>query len=478
MSKLALLTPSLIAAVLAGCAVGPDYQRPVTPLALSFQAHPAIPTAPTEPESRWWQHFGDPVLDDLVDAAISSNHDLRIAEARLSAARALRRGTLWAFGPEGRSIARLNRGRPSDLETGDTTTPVGEYWMAGFDAAWELDIFGGKRRQAEAAAAETDVSQAQWRTTQVSLLAEVAANYFNLRHSESSLDLVRRQADSVDRSLTIARDRVAAGRGTALDTARLESLQHEIQALAPTYDYEISAARHRLAVLLGRQPGDLSLPPLTTKATVTSPVILAVGSPESLLRRRPDVQRAERSLAAATAWVGADTAALFPRVNISGVFQFVGASFGNLGDVGTSGWNVSPVVTWDLLNFGQLHARRDVARARAEAAAAAYEQSVLIALEDVANSLARYRSALDRRQSLDARLAADERAFALAQTQDEAGAIDPLARLDIERNALVSAREAVTARQAQQQALIAVYKALAGSWENPATLTQDFYSNG
>lgn len=454
----------LSVALFAGCAVGPDYKAPAIPPPASFHQTATLPTVATEPESRWWRNFGDPVLDDLVASALARNHDLRIARARLTEARALRRGALWALGPEAAAGGRFDRRRLSEVEGGAPGAPVGETWSVGFDAAWELDLFGRNRRRAEAAAAETGVVEAGLRATQVSLLAELAASYFSLRQTEITLELVRQQAGLVQRSLEIANQRLAAGRGTRLDTARLESLWHETRSRLPSLEQELAVHHHRLAVLVGLAPGELNLP--SRRVEPATPATLALGSPAGLLRRRPDVQRAERTLAAATALAGADTAAFFPTVSVSGVLQFVGLSSGSLGDRSTASWNVTPALRWDLLNYGRLRARLQGGRARTDAALADYEKSVLIALEDVENSLARYRAALARRASLDSRMTADEAARALAQKQDEAGGLDPLARLDVERAALASARDAIAARRDQQLALVALYKSFAGGWND------------
>lgn len=461
MSKLTPLVPLAFAALLAGCAVGPYYVAPPPiPASQFIQAH-AAPFVANPPPTQWWSHFNDPVLSQLVTDALARNHDLRVAQARLAEARALRRGSLWAFAPSGSAGAALQRGRPSETEARTTMPPVGETWSAGFDATWELDLFGRTRRAAEAASAEVGATEADLRGVQVAVLAEVAASYFALRGTEESFLLVREQLVLLRESHALTERRVAAGRGTPLDTARTEALLRETEALLPLLERDSHTHRHRLAVLLGRTPGELDLAPAEL-ATAPAEAV-AIGTPAELLRRRPDVQRAERALAAATARIGVSTAALFPEVSLNGVFRFVGLSSSDLGDAGTRSWGVAPTLRWRVLDYGRLQAQLAASRAHADGALAYYEATVLRALEDTENALARYRAALARGDSLDARRAAADRARTLAHRQYEAGATDPLSRLDAERTALTAERDAVNARTERHLALVSLYKALGGA---------------
>ena len=461
MSKLTLTLALALATIVAGCAVGPNYSTP-TPVAPARLAQAATPLVTADsPPTQWWSHFNDPVLNQLVTDALAHNHDLRIAAARLAEARALRRGTLWGFAPSGDAGVALRRGQPSAAEASPATSALGETWSAGFDATWEIDLFGRTRRAAEADAAEVGAAAAEKRGVQVAVLAEVAASYFALRGTESSFSLVQAQLVSLRESHTLTQRRVEAGRGTPLDTARTEALLRETEALLPLLERDSHVQRHRLAVLLGRSPDNLELAPATLAPAPPSAV--AIGAPADLLRRRPDVQQAERALAATIARVGVSTAALFPEVSVSGVFRFVGLSSSDLGDADTRSWSVAPTVRWRLLDYGRLKAQLAASHARADGALAHYEATVLRALEDTENALARYRAALARANSLDARRAAADRARTLAVRQSEAGAADPMARLDAERTALDAQRDALVARTERHLALVGLYKALGGS---------------
>lgn len=463
MSKLARLLPFAAAALLAGCSVGPAYVAPAPAAPAAFaQAAPAI-VRPEAPLTQWWSHFNDPVLDRLVADALARNHDLRVARARLDEARALRREAAWAFAPQGAVQADWIRGRRSEAEAGFAPTAVNETWSAGFDAAWELDLFGRNRRAHEAARAELEATAAVLRGTQVAVLAEVAASYFSLRGTEESLALVSAQVAALQTSHALTARRLEAGRGTELDTARTESLLRETESLLPVLERDAALQRHRLAVLLGESPGAFTVPAPREPATAPATLTVAIGSPADLLRRRPDIQAAERTLAAATARVGVSTAALFPEVSLRGVFRFVGLNASDLGEAGTRSWAVAPTLQWRLLDYGQLRARLAASRARADGALAAYEATVLRALEDTENALTRYRAALARTDLLESRHAAAHRALGLAQRQEEAGATDSLARLDAERTALGAGRDALAARTERHLALVALYKALGGT---------------
>ncbi len=462
MLKLTAISLATASAFLAGCAVGPNYEAPRQTSPMTFRQADAVGYSAASPEANWWANFHDPVLNQLVADALTRNHDLRIGRAVLAEARALRRNALWAFAPQGGASALFARGQPSETESLPFASALAETWSAGFDAAWELDVFGGTRRRVEAANAELGIAGASLRDTQVALLAEVAANYFALRNTDEAIALVTRQLSALRDSHGITQRRLDAGRGTPLDTSRAEALLHETEAILPDLHRAAHEHRHRLAVLVGITPGELTLAAAPSVSAEMGPV--RIGSPAELLRRRPDIQRAERALAATTAQIGVSTAALFPEVSIQGFFRFVGLSRDALGDAGTKSWGVAPTVRWRLFDYGRLHAQLRASRARSDGAMATYERTVLRALEETENALARYAAAQARIESLAARRGAAERARTLANQQYEAGSADPLARLDAERTALAAERDLIAADNERRLALIAIYKALGGGW--------------
>jgi multidrug efflux system outer membrane protein len=470
MHKLVLIP--ILGAVLTGCAVGPNYQRPSTSVAASYGRAPTNHFASAEPEERWWALFGDPTLDRLIQRAVKGNHDIRIAAARLNAARALRRESMWAFAPQGGvsgTFQRRQLARPEAPEL-NRSARLGNVWSAGFDATWEIDLAGRLRRSTEAAGAEVGVADAQLRDVQVALLAEVAANYFGLEGAREAADLLGRQTELLRRSLETTRHRVAAGRGTPLDVARAEALLKETESALPSAEREEHQYLHRLAVLLGEQPGALEVTP-ALKPAETASRLLAIGAPADLLRRRPDIAAAERQLAAATARIGIRTAEMFPEVSVSGFIRLLGADGVDLGSAASQAWGVAPSASWHLLSLGRLNALRQASRFDAEGALASYEQTVLRALEDVENALVRYRTAEESLRLLGERQAAAERGLQIAHAQYEAGAIGSLEATDAERTALAAERETVDAATEHRLAVVALYKALGGGWEDERLFT-------
>lgn len=470
MHKFALA--SLLGAVLTGCAVGPKYQRPATAVTASYGRAEASHVTATEPEERWWTLFGDPALDALIHRAIRGNHDLRIASARLDTARALRRESLWNFAPQGGVAGTFQRRQLAGIEAPalSRSARLGNVWATGFDATWEIDLFGRLRRSTEAAVAEAGMAEAQRRDVQVALLAEVAANYFGLEGARTSTALLRRQQELLERSLETTRRRVAAGRGSPLDVARAEALLKETESAVPLAEREEGEHLHRLAVLLGEQPGHFELTTLPER-TAPGDRVLAIGTPADLLRRRPDIAAAERQLAAATARIGLRTAEMFPEVSVRGFIRLIGADSASLGSAASQAWGAGPTVSWHLLSLGRLNALRQAGAAEAEGALAVYEQTVLRALEDVENALVRYRAADERLRLLAARQSAAERGLRIAQAQYEAGAINSLESTDAERTALVAERETIAAATEHRLAVVALYKALGGGWEDESLLT-------
>jgi multidrug efflux system outer membrane protein len=467
MRKLVLASTFGLGALFAGCAVGPNYKAPLSHTGRAFGRAETNRFVAATPEVRWWALFNDETLNDLVRRAAESNHDVRIAQARLDESRALRRGALWAFAPQGAVSGGFERRRFSARETAGFGIPpaTGNTWSTGFDATWEIDVFGRLRRGAEATAAEIGSAQADLRNIQVALLAEVAANYFSLRGAQNSKALLNQQLALQQRSLETTRTRVAAGRGSQLDIARVEALLKETEAALPLSEREAQEHLHRLGVLLGEDPGSFSVSTAPNTGDVTAHNV-AIGTPAELLRRRPDIAAAERKLAAATAMVGVRTAEMFPEVSISGFIRFIGGEGVSVGSAASQAWSVAPTATWHVLSLGRLNASRRASQFRAEGALASFEQTVLRALEDVENAIVRYRAAEERLNSLVQRQAAAESAFRIAQAQYSAGAVSALEAIDAERIALASARDTVRAATEQRLSVIAINKALGGGWED------------
>src|SRR5262245_61170243 len=460
LSLLVLLT------LISGCAVGPNYKRPQTSVPASFANNPtnAVP-ADEAALATWWKGFNDPKLDALIEQAMAHNHDLRIATANLKEARALRRLTTFDLAPTVQANAFYDRRLLSESAALPGTPRDKrelEFFDAGFDATWELDLFGRVRRSVEAANAQAAATEADRLDVLVSLTAEVARNYLELRGQQNQLAVARKNAEVQKETLQITNDRLRGGRGTDFDVSRSSSLLNLTLSTIPPLEAGIQKTIHRLAVLTGQQPttlvSDLSVPnPLPAVMPQ-----LALDSPEALLRRRPEVRAAERSLAASTARIGIATADLFPRVSFVGSVGLRADTFAGLGEGGADRWNFGPRITWAALDLGRVHARIKAADARAEALLAIYERTVLIALEETENALVDFGQEQSRQQFLETSAQASQKATELAHQRYEAGITDFLSVLDAERT-LLEAQDRLAASQTRTAtAFVAVYKALGG----------------
>jgi outer membrane protein, multidrug efflux system len=462
----AILLVLCLLALLSGCMlVGPDYKMLQTPVSGAFanQAPDGMSTAGVE--TLWWRGFQDDRLNHLVDLALAYNHDLRVATARLRQARALLSETEFDRYPTVTSRAFYTRERTSKVQTLPGADRDFELYQAGFDATWELDFFGRVRRSIEASAADVGAAEANRRDVIVSLLAEVARNYFELRGTQNRLAVARRNAENQRQTLALTHALLEGGRGTELDTSRAEAQWQSTLAGIPPLETAIKAAMYRLGVLIGQPPTALE-PELSEPLPLpTLPTLVALGTPADLLRRRPDIRVTERNLAAATARVGVATADLFPRVTLLGSVALQAASFPDLAKSGSDTFTVGPGIFWAAFDLGRVRARIRAADAVTEAALAQYEQRVLLALEDTENALVDFTRQQARRTLLQASARASERAMNLARQRYQFGVTDFLTVLDAERTLLDAQDRLADSQTLTATALVAVYKALGGGWE-------------
>jgi outer membrane protein, multidrug efflux system len=455
------------AAIVSGCAVGPNYHLPETPVDSHFANAGEPGFAQGEPVQQYWRGFGDPVLSGLVDDAVAHNKDLAAAAANLQAARAARRLAGFDLFP----TVTLAAGYSKNLDTQQQLPGVDlhdrmfDTAQAGFDGLWELDLFGRVRRNVEAARGDLGAAAASLRDARVSVIAEVARDYFILRGLQDQLALTERNADNQFSSLKLTRNRLDAGRGNELDTSRAEAQWQTTLASIPTLQATIATTMYRLSVLTGRQPNALTERLGASAPLPELPVMNTIGSPEQLLRRRPDVRVAERRLAAATARVGVATGDLFPKVTFVGEIGYAGPTIGELGDSPTRFYSFGPSISWAAFDLGRVRARISSSKALTEAALAAYEGAVLGALEDTEGSLISYGRAQSRRESLRIAAAASDKASSLARKRFEGGLIDFLEVLDAERTALSAELQLSQSRTDAATSLIAVYKALGAGWD-------------
>lgn len=341
-----------------------------------------------------------------------------------------------------------------------------ETYQAGFDAGWEIDLFGRVRRGVESARAEAGAAQADLRDAQVTIAAEVARNYLELRGAQARLAVANRNLDTQRETLRLTQVRYNAGAGSPIDVASAQARLNATEAAIPALITAEKRANYRLCVLVGKRPGELDAT-LTAKTDAeVTPLIAAlpIGEASDLLRRRPDVQAAERRLAAQTAKVGVATADLFPRVRVSGFIGFLSGSASGFGNSASQAWSVAPTVSWPALDLGGAHQRLKAAQARNDASLAVYDQTVLRALEDLETALVAYRQQQAQLVSLTNQAAASRRAAELARIQYKEGGIDFLVLLDAERTLLAAEDSLTVAETGVNTNVVAIYKALGGGW--------------
>ena len=454
-------------ALLTACAVGPNYHRPETPVDERFANSGEQGLEQGDPVQLYWTRFDDPMLNDLVQEALLHNQDLAAASANLQAARAARRLTGFDQFPTVTAAAGYSKSLYSSQQAFGAPFAEREYDTAnlGFDGLWELDLFGRVRRNVEAARADVGASAATLQDARVSVIAEVARDYFVLRGLQDQLELTKRNASNQESTLTLTRNRLEAGRGNELDTSRAEAQWQTTVASIPTLEATIATTIYRLSVLTGRQPAALSerLSPVTSMPAL--PPLNAIGTPEQLLRRRPDVRVAERRLAAATARIGVATGDLFPKVTMVGEIGYSAPGFSGFGTDEGRYFSFGPSITWAAFDLGRVEARIGESKALTTAALATYQGAVLNALEDTEGALITYGRAQTRRRSLQVAAAASDKAADLARKRFEGGLIDFLEVLDAERTALSAELLLSQSRTDTATSLIAVYKALGAGWE-------------
>jgi NodT family efflux transporter outer membrane factor (OMF) lipoprotein len=471
------ILPGAAAAALfaaAGCAVGPDYHRPAPAAApAAWQATPGGGETDRPIETaEWWKEFGDPTLNSLVGRALASNLDLRAVEARLRQARAVRelsaaalRPTLDASG----SYAKEKISRNQPLFGALPLPPNFPYeysvYQAGFDASWEIDIFGAKRRALEAATADWESASEARNDAVVSLEAEVARDYIELRGSQRRLEIARGNAASQQQALKLTRARFEAGLTSEIDPTRAASLLAGLQATVPAEEAAVAQAMYGLAALLGSEPGALVAELSTPSPIPPVPPEVPVGLPADLLRRRPDVRRAERQLAAATARIGQAKADWFPRLSLNGDAGMESVSVGKWFEPGSLFWSLGPTLQWRALDFGRVRAEVAAQTAAQEGALADYQKAVVAALRDAEDALVAYARQENSREALARELAEDRRSVAMADSLYADGQVNFLSVLDARRSLYQAEDQVAASDQAVSLDLVALFKALGGGWE-------------
>jgi len=459
------------AVLLAACAVGPDYHRPEVATSDQFVGTDAAQFSTQDVEREFWKQFNDEQLNDLIERALVANHDIRIATSRLREARALRGQAKLDLAPTVTASSGYTKARASDRQLGPLQNVDREqdFYDSGFDAFWELDFFGRVRRGVEASTAQLQSAEASVYATQVSVTAEVARNYFELRGAQEQLEVARRNAENQGETVRITTARLDAGRGTQLDASRAQAQLSATLATIPDLEAGVTRSMLRLGVLTGQQPESVVPQLSAAKPLPTLPVAHDIGTPELLLRRRPDIRVAERNLAASTAEIGVAVGDLFPRITFLGHWGYDAVSSSALGNTGSETFSFGPSISWAAFDLGRVRQKIAQREAAADGALAKYEQTVLQALEETDASLTAYSKAIVKQQHLQTSANASLEAAKLARARYENGVADFLQVLDAERTALAAEDQLARSETQTATALLATYKALGGGFRPIAT---------
>ncbi len=454
---------------LAGCAVGPNYQTPEFGVPSAWTGTSAVTTNLTVPPSRptpqpaavdrWWATFKDPTLDGLVARAMATNLDLKMAESRVRQARAQWGVQFAGFWPSADAYGQYSRSSSGQSQ------PAVNLYKAGLDASWELDVFGGTRRAVEAANADIAASLADRRDVLVTLLSEVALDYINLRGLQRQLFIAKENLTAQEHSVDLTRKLFSGGLNSKLDVANAEALVATIRSEVPALESAVRQTIYSLSVLLAREPAGL-LDELSIEAPIpVTPPEVPIGLPSELLRRRPDIRRAEAQLHGATARIGVAVADLFPKFALTGSLGTSGDKSASLVKWDNRFYSVGPTVTWSLFDAGRIRANIKVQNEMEEQALLTYQKAMLTALNDVESALVAYVKEQQRRQALAEAVALNQEAVSLATQLYTQGQTDYLNVLSAQRSLYASQDSLVQSERTVATDLVAVYKALGGGWE-------------
>jgi outer membrane protein, multidrug efflux system len=470
---------AIILAALVGCAVGPDYHPPKTEVSSTWDGQNVV--TPEQPSKtnispvalvEWWSAFNDPTLSSLVEKAISANLDVRLAEARIRQARASLGVAGAPLFPAANASALYQRSQgSSQASSGGAVATVGglrNLWQAGFDANWEVDIFGGTRRNIEAVGADLQAAVEDRRDVLVTLVGDVGTNYLTLRGLQEQIAIARRNLKAQQHNADITQKRHDAGFVGGLDVANAKAQVATTAATIPGFESSARAAIYNLGVLLGRDPAALEKDLIREAPIPPTPPEIPVGLPSELLRRRPDIRRAEAQVHAATARIGVATSDLFPKFNLAGTYGLSAMEAFKLGRPTSKFWSWGPTVTWPIFAGGSIVYNIKVQKALTEQALLTYEKTVLTALKDVETALVAYAKEQQRRKSLIIAVANNRKAVDLAMTLYVAGKSDFLNVIIAQLNLFATEDALAQSTRTVDTNLIALYKALGGGWEtNP-----------
>jgi multidrug efflux system outer membrane protein len=471
--------------VLSGCMVGPNYERPETNMPAAFVEAEETLSSSDEEFHEWWRHFEDPLLDELISEVVRSNFDLLIALERIEELRAvyrIDRSYLW---PEidlnataTRSLFSQNiftsattavdvtSDRPASQSRGAAFgPPIQNFFQIGFDAIWELDLWGKFRRQKKAALSQVEASQFAAHDVLITAVSELIREYTALRALQEELQIATQKVAADSREVALMADLLKSGLKSDIDLSALEAEAHQDAATIPPLQSGIKNTIYRIAVLIGAQPENLE-----EKFHASAPIPLAVdkipsGLPSDLLRRRPDIRAAERTLQAASEKIGVAVSAFFPSLALTGdSYGYEGNQLNNWFKPASQYWTIGPLINWNLIDFGRTRALIDQATSVQKQALLSYEKTVISALQDVEGSLVAYFEEQKRLRSLTEELAKKERVEQLTRDQFHAGLVNEQSTLEALKSSLDAKQAVAESKRALSSDLVAVYKALGGSW--------------
>ncbi len=508
-----------------GCKTGPDYKTPekAVPDKWSSLSPGAEAATPALEAAAWWTTLNDPVLTSLIVRGVEKNLDLKLAGARIREARAARGiaaagllpsigatasyrrtesveqktqssgspvtvgGTASAAGVtpsvslRGRNFSVMQNGVGSTGSTtlsytpGSQSTPSrqSDLFQTGLDAAWELDIFGGKQRALEAADADLAATGEYRRGVFASLASEIGLSYVELRTSQNRLDITRKNIEAQENTARLTADRFQAGLSSELDSVRAQAQVFSTKSQIPLLETQVQVSMHRLAVLLAAEPDALKEELGALAPLPAPPAAVPVGVPSDLLRRRPDIRQAERQLAASTARIGQAMAEQFPKFTLTGNLTGQSVTLGSLLNSASRMWSIGPGVSVPIFQGGRIRANIEAQNARQEQAAIQYEQSILIALADVENGLVSFANEQVRRESLRESATSSEKALKLANERYTSG-LEGFLNVLVAQSSVYEMQDLLVQSQSMVLTdLVSLYKALGGGWETNAPVTTD-----
>jgi NodT family efflux transporter outer membrane factor (OMF) lipoprotein len=466
--------PLIIAGLIQGCMVGPDYTRPAVPMQNGWQEAKSTAAALQPEDVRWWRDLEDPQLVNYIEKGISGNQNIKEAEARVREARAQRGVAVAGLLPQVDGGALFNRSLTSSTAGIISELPKNlikevnfeqNLFQAGFDASWELDIFGGRRREVQAASARAQSSIENHRDVMISVIAEIARNYVELRGAQRQLAIAEKNSDIQEKTLFLVKIRQDAKITSDLEVEQAKAQLERTRGSIPPLQASIRGSAYQLGVLTGQPPNALLDDLLATSPIPNPPDIVPVGLPSDLLLRRPDLRRAETDLRAATSDIGSSTADLYPRFYLTGYAEPQSAKFSDLFRAHSFAWSIGPTISWPVFHGGKILSNIAATEARRDEALARYRQAVLTAMQEVETSLVGYAEHQVERERLALSVESQSRAVELARERYERGIKDFLTVLDAERQ-LRDVENSLALSETQVLVnLISLYKALGGGWQ-------------